>query len=237
MNYVLLRYGYPPVIIKSADKKGYLNALNKADVGDENAFVEYISEQLIWSLKKSIVAAEDGNIEDEDDIYKEIDLFKKQSHKKLKEATPKSVDVINELVDKSLGRLFDVLAKDQEQINDFYAKNNVSAEFEGNQKEIKDKDDLLTLISRVVGSYPERLNSFQNKISIRFSRSDLKVGSKHFFTSKSIYVLLEGLGYEVRDDNSLFVRKNYPQQLTNDEIGHLSKQFLKTSFDEIKAQQ
>jgi Fic family protein len=28
MNYVLLKYGYPPVIIKSSDKKEYLNALN-----------------------------------------------------------------------------------------------------------------------------------------------------------------------------------------------------------------
>jgi len=237
MNYVLLRYRYPPVIVKSADKKNYLNALNKADVGDVNAFLEYVGEQLVWSLEKSIVAAKEGNIEDEEDIYKEIDLFKRQSQKKLKEATPKSIDVISELVNKSLGKLVEVVLKDQEQINDFYAKNGVSVEFEGNHDEIKDKGDFLILIHGVIASSPERLNSFQNKISIRFYRSDLKVGVENFFTNKSINVLLDGLGYEIRDDNSLFVRKNYPQQLTDREISDFSKRLLKASFDEIKSQQ
>jgi hypothetical protein len=237
MNYNLLRYGYPPVIIKSADKKNYLNALNKADVGDVNAFVEYVGEQLVWSLEKSIATAEDGNIEDEDDIDKEIDLFKRQLHTKLKEATPKSIDVISELVDKSLGRLVEVLLKDQGQINDFYAKNRVSVEFEDSHNEIKDKGDFLIQIHGVIASSPGRLNSSQNKISIRFYRSDLKTGAKNFFTNNSINVLLEGLGYEIRDDNSLFVGKNYPQQLTDNEIHDFSKKLLKASFAEIKAQQ
>ena len=74
MNYVLLRHNYPPVIIKSADKKNYLNALNKADVGDVNAFVEYISEQLVLSLEMSLKATKGESIEELDDIEKEITL-------------------------------------------------------------------------------------------------------------------------------------------------------------------
>lgn len=57
MNYHLLKCGYPPVIIKSADKRTYLFALNKADVGDLSAFKKYIAEQLVWSLDVSIKAA------------------------------------------------------------------------------------------------------------------------------------------------------------------------------------
>lgn len=50
MNYVLLKHNFPPVIIKSSDKKNYLNALNQADTGNVDAFVKYIAEQLVWSL-------------------------------------------------------------------------------------------------------------------------------------------------------------------------------------------
>lgn len=57
MNFVLLKNDLPPVIVKSADKKNYLNALNKADVGDFESFIQYIGEQLIWSLEVNMRAA------------------------------------------------------------------------------------------------------------------------------------------------------------------------------------
>ncbi len=78
MNYVLLRHGFPPVIIKSADKKNYLNALNKADVGDFEAFVEYVGEQLVWSMVLSIKAAKSESVEESDDLDKEIAILSTQ---------------------------------------------------------------------------------------------------------------------------------------------------------------
>ncbi len=79
MNYVLLKHNLPPVVIKSVEKKNYLFALNQADVGDENAFIRYIAEQLIWSLKLSIKAAKGESIEEPDDVEKEISIWKKQA--------------------------------------------------------------------------------------------------------------------------------------------------------------
>jgi Fic family protein len=77
MNYALLRRGLPPVIIKSADKPNYLRALNQADVGDEAAFVRYIGEQLVWSLELSIKAAKGENLEEPDDLDKELAVLQK----------------------------------------------------------------------------------------------------------------------------------------------------------------
>ncbi|MFZ6012924.1 MAG: Fic family protein, partial [Bacteroidota bacterium] len=96
MNYVLLKNDYPPVIIKSADKKNYLFALNKADTGDENAFVEYISNQLVWSLEINIKAARGESIEAPDDIDKEISVWKKNLSVKLPPLT-KSNNVVIDL--------------------------------------------------------------------------------------------------------------------------------------------
>jgi Fic family protein len=39
VNYVLIRNGLPPVVIKSSDKANYLRALHLADVGDVDLFM------------------------------------------------------------------------------------------------------------------------------------------------------------------------------------------------------
>jgi len=77
MNYVLLKHNLPPVIVKSADKKNYLSALNQADTGNEEAFVEYIAKQLVWSLELYIKAAKTESLEEDDDLQKEILIWKK----------------------------------------------------------------------------------------------------------------------------------------------------------------
>ena len=98
MNYVLYYYDLPPVIIKSANKKEYLSALNKADSGDIDSFVAYIAEQMLWSLELSIKAANGENIEEIDDVYKELSLFKKElHHKNPLNVLPKSAEIIQSL--------------------------------------------------------------------------------------------------------------------------------------------
>ena len=78
MNYVLLKNNLPPVVVKSIDKKAYLFALNQADVGNIEAFVEYVAEQLIWSLEISIRAAKGENIDEMGDLDKKLYFLKKK---------------------------------------------------------------------------------------------------------------------------------------------------------------
>ncbi len=79
MNYVLGRAGYPPVIIKSENKKEYLRALNRADAGDLNAFVDYIAECMLWSLQTSIKAAKGESIDEPGDFDKRVELLKRRT--------------------------------------------------------------------------------------------------------------------------------------------------------------
>ncbi len=78
LNYILLKDDLPPIIIKTEDKKNYLRALNKADVGDIEAFKDYIYNQLEWSLNLFIKAAKGLEIEESDDWKKELELLKKK---------------------------------------------------------------------------------------------------------------------------------------------------------------
>lgn len=78
MNYVLLKNDFPPVVIKSKEKAQYLRALHAADVGDYETFIEYIAEQVAWSLEISIRAAMGDSIEEPEDWEKELVLLKQE---------------------------------------------------------------------------------------------------------------------------------------------------------------
>ena len=74
-NYILLKNGYTPLIIRTERKEDYLTALQKADTGDLDAFVEFLVEELMWSIQISIKAAKGESIEEEDDLDKKIALL------------------------------------------------------------------------------------------------------------------------------------------------------------------
>lgn len=93
VNYVLYRLGYPPIIIKSRDKKNYLAALNRADVGDLDAFVLYLANELVWSLEVSLKAARGESIEEPDDVDKDVAIFARR-HQAQAKPPEKSVELV-----------------------------------------------------------------------------------------------------------------------------------------------
>ncbi|MGB0525482.1 MAG: Fic family protein, partial [Flammeovirgaceae bacterium] len=74
MNFILMKHGYPPVIIKTEDKENYYNALRQADGGNLTAFVTYIAQNLVHSLHIMIKGAKGESIEEPDDLDKELAL-------------------------------------------------------------------------------------------------------------------------------------------------------------------
>lgn len=93
VNFVLLRHGYPMIIIKSDDKQNYLNILNVCDVTvglipsdganakleDIQPFVDYINDVAKQSLVIAIKAAKGENIDEKDDWKKKLSLKVKET--------------------------------------------------------------------------------------------------------------------------------------------------------------
>ncbi len=50
MNFILMQFGYPPVIIKTEDKENYYRVLTLADANQMEPFIEYIGTNLRDSL-------------------------------------------------------------------------------------------------------------------------------------------------------------------------------------------
>ncbi len=93
VNYILIRNGYPMVVIQSEDKENYLRILHQCDVevgltpSDEvsatldriQPFVEYMKDQLAHSLRICVKAAKGESIEEEDDFAKQITLLERRT--------------------------------------------------------------------------------------------------------------------------------------------------------------
>jgi len=78
MNFILLKYGYPPVVIKTYDKANYFSALQLADTGNIEPFFEYIAKNLNESLAIMLKGAKGESVEEEDDIDKEVALLERK---------------------------------------------------------------------------------------------------------------------------------------------------------------
>jgi Fic family protein len=77
MNFILMKFNFPPVIIKTEDKTNYFAALQLADAGNIEAFIEYISQNLVRSLEIMIAGAKGESIEEEDVSMKIKELEQK----------------------------------------------------------------------------------------------------------------------------------------------------------------
>ncbi len=116
MNYVLLKNGLPPVVIKSAEKANYLRALNAADTGDMDTFVKYIGEKLIWSLELAIKAAKGENLDEPDDLDKELMLLQQQLAEKTVLTTQATPEIVIDTFNQSIVPILQLL---EEKLNTF----------------------------------------------------------------------------------------------------------------------
>ena len=96
VTYVLKRYGYPMLIIRSEDKDSYLQTLHQCDIivglspsdganaklEDIEPFVAYMQKQLQHALEISIKAAKGESIDEEDDFAKQLELIRRTAVQK-----------------------------------------------------------------------------------------------------------------------------------------------------------
>jgi Fic family protein len=123
MNFILMEFDYPPVIIKTEDKLNYFAVLRQADAGQLEPFIEYIAQNLMRSLEIMIAGAKGANIEDPDDLDKQIALLSQKV-----KATANTIEVLRtkeailELYDGSLVKLLEAFIEICEKFREFYNK-------------------------------------------------------------------------------------------------------------------
>jgi Fic family protein len=128
MNLILMQHGYPPAIIKMEDKENYFSKLRIADGGDLEPFVEYIAENVIRSIEIMIRGAKGEDIEESDDLDKELALLEGKLKAKGKKIDFKSRnEAIIFAYNNSIRPLLVSLVEHCSKFNKFYLENQISS--------------------------------------------------------------------------------------------------------------
>jgi Fic family protein len=126
MNFVLLQFNYPPVIIKTEDKENYFAALRQADVGIFEPFAEYIATNLVHSLEIMIKGAKGESIDEPDDIDKEIALLKASLSEEQKLKKEKSEESIIKVIENTARPLLKILQEKCISLNDLFFNSKIN---------------------------------------------------------------------------------------------------------------
>ena len=190
INYVLLKLGYPPLAIKSEDKRNYFAALQRADTGDMDAFAIYLGKALISWLEIGIKAAKGEDISEVDDIDKEVDLFVRERTGKRSDKYLSKEFAIN-LVD-SLDTLFKSFKNKFEQFNRLF-----------DRQETKQYLELVPSNENHRFSFNDYRKEFKNKEDIKKELGLLKYQNIPLLLFDFIEEDSEDLKYQCSEDDSL----------------------------------
>lgn len=125
MNFILMQFGYPQAIIRTEDKENYFAALKQADAGILEPFVAYIAQSVSLSLETMLKGARGENIEDPDDLDKQIALLDRKLNTADKITKVKSQKTLEEWCKDILPYLASQFMEMNEKFSRFY----VGAEF------------------------------------------------------------------------------------------------------------
>lgn len=254
MNFILMQYGYPPVIIKTEDKQNYFNVLRLADAGNLEPFVNYIAENLSRSLEIMIKGAKGESIEDPDDLDKEIALLEQKLKGVGKET--KSRNTISNITLNSFRILASKFIFESKKFQKFYLHNEVLSKIDENVKGITEsgvEEDLQSILFKIEFDsdfnpnsmgYVFRFEAISNLsfiVAIFISGFGIEFFDTFYKVNRIVNKPNENYGFMDLSESEL--RKPYSEQLTDEEISLIVNTemkrhtaFIESKIKEIQAQ-
>ena len=231
MNFVLMQFGYPPAIIKTEDKQNYLAVLRQADAGVPEPFVEYIVTNVVRSLEIMIKGAKGEDIEEPDDLDKELALLEQRFN--FSRQVIKTQETILRFYDSSITPLFKAFVAHGDKFKTFYGYCVYHLRISEDGAEGLRSIDALGIVkeesetSKVESTVRRTGQAIQSETAIIEMRYYYKMNYeselKDFDHMSGIRVTLEESLINVKGFHSGSFNKSYNQQLTEEEIDQLVK--------------
>lgn len=234
LNFILLRAGYPPLIIKSDRKKDYLTALVKADAGDFSAFVQYIGNALMWSLDLSLKAAKGESLDEAGDLDKKIDLLdRKFQYLETEEAKiSRSKEAINNIILGSVKPLSILLESKVSTIRNWFNDSHFVIFKDSRGITFQSFEELAD------EAFIYRENESLRGYSIEFELNGFKkAGTKAFNERERLYANFDEWSYQISFQNSYedaLITKLYNEQLTDKEMNSIAEDFVGRIIKQIE---
>lgn len=233
-NFILMYLNLPPIIISSNDKDRYLNALSYADKNKLShnhldKLLDLFSDALIDSLNLKLKAAKGLDLDEDDDLDKEISILKRNlkiqtlNSSNLNTEVNPDIDSLKE-INESLALLFTEFVKTMKKFEELFTE----ISFNTRTKPLSDLD-IFNLMNNFykegLGSMPEiscTLKKYKNSL-----KEDLNIAS---YLSVNFYQL----EYEISSnylERSMY--KSYNTILLNLEIKNICKEISRKVLAEI----
>lgn len=251
-NLILIALGYTPFWITKSERSIYYNYISDIQSygGDNVAFYQYVSELIERSEQLVLDVVEGKEIEEEDDVEKEIEILKRQLKTKDDKVLPKANEIIKELYEKSYRKLFDYLIEKTKKFDEMFVEKKIECSTNSNQSSKRGLEYLDEFFENL---YEEKPNSVEHnfgeevkpkkidhlRLSIGFDgfKHD---GTNTFQQYTNIWVMFQQYYYIINDTNSYnekeyFYKKLYSEPLTEEEIKLIVNKLTKKLLEDIKA--
>lgn len=223
-NFLLIKNGYPPIIVKSADKANYLAALRLADSGDMRCLITYFESQLEWSLTLALRAARGASIEELSDVEKELAIFIRDQDTERSPVVARSVSV---LLNTFKSGLKDIITKCESkllQLQPLFSESVITfSPWPGDWQAV-----MLQKLSENPshGDYAWAFNmrGYKGKANAPFN------------VDFSFTVHFEQFRYSFRSSGVTEIKKLYSEPILSDEADAFSTALLKYAFSQVKSQ-
>jgi Fic family protein len=232
MNLHLMKSGFPPLIIKSEDKKNYLYALSEADSGNINAFVEYLAKEMLWSLKISIKGAKGEDITEKDDLFKEIEVWKKELRSELP-TNPKRNDKLSlKFYDESITEIYKQIESRIKTFEELFLSSKNTQGFYIDNGPGFFVDPPNSIDGQRTKTADNTITAFQYKSE--FIRPLKKPDNLKLKVEIAITFILDVFDYKVIIESDQILTKSYNSVLDEAEIDQIVQKYVVQLFEKIK---
>ncbi len=210
MNLILMRNGYPPVVIKMEDRQNYYALLSQADTGNYWPFVEYIGDYLTTSLNLYLKAIEGGDIDEPEDIDKEIALFKLElkDREPIKENKHK---IRKRIIISEIEPLFKKIIQKVSKFEELFLNKSYLIDFENSSILL---DYQVNTLEDTFDFSPEIESYF--KFIIVFEKYKSNDPNRRFSMYESLKITFNENNFFIRDDkNNMLLIKYYNEHITS----------------------
>jgi Fic family protein len=226
VNYVLMRSGYLPLVVPTQQKDRYLAALRRADTGDLHALTVYLAGCLGKSMERGIAAAKGESIEEEDDLFKEIEVFKRRQHHAPQNVIPKSDQALIELCQNVMVPLLEDYMISMGKLTPLFTQSR-----------------LVTWIFKQGAGYQIDLSEWLKRgalhetTAVRFNLSLLGFNGtceRSFNVESELFIELGDFHYSIKAAGRSSIFKRYSERLDEQETKPLIRAALESAFQKIK---
>lgn len=228
MNFILMQYNYPPVIIKTEDKENYYRALQQADAGIITPFIEYIAGNLDHSLDIMIAGAQGESIEDPDDIEKELLLLEQEINNTNKHViVQRKNEIVIHQINTSISLVIQHFISECDKLAAYYRSVNIGYsidDFDGayfRNQSLQWNIDMLMGTNETFVEF-HKLNFFCIYYTfLPLPNKSTKIDIDHY--RNEITIEFFAISYHLSNSLGDKIVKNYDEQLTEEEVNRIIK--------------